>query len=246
MRIILAFLLSLAACAAGPTSTFTPAPQAGPPYALSLHSFKELISSPVEEDIEVSEAPKVTPMVEIKEFDAATAKGLIKKLQELDQKGHKEIIIRINSYGGSIHWGMEMIQAIEALKTPVTCVVDWKAYSMGAYLLESPACDKRLMTKRSTILFHEPLVQETGGNAHELRKTADQLDALADALIASTSERLKMSEEDFRKKISDRNWTMAHTAAKKANAIDGVIDPKDLPPLVEFEKPSFLQMLLGQ
>ncbi len=190
-------------------------------------------------------ASDVDPMVEVKEFDSGTVKGLIKKLGELDQESHKQIYIKINSYGGSIHWGMELIQYVETLKTPITCVVDWKAYSMGAFMLESDACDKRLMTKRSTILFHEPLVPQASGNAHELRDTADHLDALSKSLIAATAERLKMSEAELTKRIDNKNWTLAYQECLKVKAIDGIVKPSELPPLTEFEKPSFLQMLLG-
>lgn len=184
------------------------------------------------------------PLIEIEDFDP-TLTGAMKKLTELDNEEHSQIYVKINSYGGSIHWGMELVQHLESLKTPITCVVDWKAYSMGAFLLESDGCDKRLMTKRSTILFHEPLVPETGGNQHELRNTADHLSALTKALIATSAERLEMSEEDFEKKITNRSWVMSYKEALKVHAVDGIVSVKDLPKATEFERPSLLMMLLG-
>ncbi len=176
---------------------------------------------------------EVPPMVEVVEFREQTIVPLIAKLKELDERGYSNIIVRINSYGGSIHWGMELIQAMEALKATTVCVVDWKAMSMGAYLLESGACDVRLMTKRSVILFHEPLVNGVDGNAHALKDVAEQLQALADGLIATASERMEMKEEEFEAKIHNKSWTMSYKEARAMNVVDGWVSPSQLPPLIE-------------
>lgn len=175
----------------------------------------------------------VSPMVQVTEFDEEYITPLIEKMESLDKKGYPYIVVRINSYGGSIHWGMELIQAMEGLNTKTICIVDWKAMSMGAYLLESGACDVRLMTKRSVILFHEPLVNQAQGNAHELQGIIDQLKALTESLVTTASERLGMSEDDFRAKIDNKAWTMSYREALDSGVVDGIISPLVLPPLVK-------------
>lgn len=243
MRAVFVLLLTLAACA-------KVAPTQPSLIDLQIANLNQSIDQmqkqwAVEEEFVAPPPTSTTPMVEIVEFNASTAKGITKKLAELDAQGHQEIMIKINSYGGSIHWGMEIIQFVEAMKTPVTCVVDWKAYSMGAFLLESGACDKRLMTKRSTLLFHEALAGQTSGNSHELKNTAEHLAALSEALIAATAERMEMTEEELTEKVNAKNWTISYKNAEKYHAVDGIISPADLPPVIEFEKPSLLELLFG-
>ena len=241
-----------ASCAVVPRAALV-SPASAPISELTVEPAVEPVESSDEADVEVAlgepeisveKIEKRDPLIEIEDFDM-TIKGAIKKLTELDDEGHKQIYVKIDSYGGSIHWGMELVQHLEGLKTPITCVVDWKAYSMGAFLLESDGCDKRLMTKRSTILFHEPLVPQTGGNEHELRNTADHLRALGKALVASTAERLKMSEKKFESKIRNKSWVMSYREALRVKAVDGIVKVGDLPKATPFEKPSLLQMLLG-
>lgn len=238
MRFISLLLISLfcASCAH--------AQEAAPASPAAVSAEPEDVEADLGEPVISTEKASNDPLIEIEEFDP-TLTGAMKKLTELDAEGHKQIYVKIDSYGGSIHWGMELVQHLESLKTPITCVVDWKAYSMGAFLLESEACDKRLMTKRSTILFHEPAAPEAGGNEHDLRNTADHLNALGKALMAASAERLKMSETAFEKKIHNRSWVMSYREALKMHAVDGIMNVRDLPPVIPFEKPSLLQMLFG-
>ncbi len=233
MRVLLAIAFLFSACAPAVVANTK---------TTSIDKLRVLASSAV-----VSAPPdNDAVMLEIKEFDAPTFMGLSKKLDELDKKNLDKIYLKLYSYGGSIHWGMEIIQRLEAMETPITCVVDWKAYSMGAFLLESDACDKRLMTKRSTLLFHNPLVDGVGGNAHELKNIASRLEAMGAALMAGTAERLKISEDELMAKVDDKDWTLAYREALKVGAIDDLIKVSDMPKVTEFPKPTFLQMLLGE
>ncbi len=223
----------------------------------SLGYVKTVAAAPVAEDSQpevVAEEPAtfspnpaapMPPMFEVTSFDERYIAPLIATVQAYDRQGVPEIIIRINTNGGSVAGDMELIQALEALHAKRICVVEWHAYSAGAFLLESDACTLRLMTKRSTILLHEPLVGETGGNKHALRDVADQLDALGKALVAQTAERMHMTEAQLTAKIDNKVWTMAYREAFEANAVDGIISPRDLPPLIVVKPLGLLQMLLG-
>jgi ATP-dependent protease ClpP protease subunit len=182
-------------------------------------------------------------MLEVDSFDEATMMGLKAKITELRQAG-TEVWLRLNTNGGSVFAEQDFVQFLE--HEPVTCVVDFRAFSAGAFFLESGACKERLMTKRSTVLFHEALVQEASGNSHALQDTVNELVAITDSIIATTSERLKMSEDDFKAQINNKVWIMSYHEALKANVVDKIVDPKDLPPVTAYEKPSMLQILLGK
>lgn len=181
--------------------------------------------SQISATLQPSTQPAKITMVELSSFEDDNITALINKIHELQKTS--AVYIRINTNGGSVAGMWRLVQALE--HNPVTCIVDVKAYSAGAYFLESDACGERLATKRSTILLHEPLVRGVDGNAHELQDEVEQLQALSDSLVATTASRIKMSEKALSAKIYNKTWTMAYAEALKCNVIDRVVDPKDLP-----------------
>lgn len=181
-------------------------------------------------------------MLELASFDDANITGLETKINEL-RITDTPIIIRINTNGGSIGGMMNLIQFLE--KSPVTCVSDYRSYSAGNFFLESPACKVRQMTKRATLLFHEALTSSAEGNSHALRDTAEILEKLSNGIFAFTSERLGMTEEEFKAKVDNKIWALDYHDALKYHAVDSIVDPKDLPPVTPFEKPKTLFDLLN-
>ena len=187
---------------------------------------------------------KSTPVLELKTFDKASVDGFLAKFKELDGKT-EEIWVRIDSLGGSVFGGQELIRGMEIAKSNVVCVVDWKAYSMAFYVLQSRGCDFRLMTKRSSLMAHEPST-ESGGNAGSLRDDADLLDALNEGFLVTAAERMNMTVAALRAKTERRTWWLDYKGAEKYHAIDGWVDPSDIPaPEPVAAKKSFLELLLG-
>jgi ATP-dependent protease ClpP protease subunit len=111
----------------------------------------------------------------------------------------------------------------------VTCVVDGTAYSMAAVILESPLCDKRLATRRSTILFHNGSVQASG-TAQEIHATEVFLEALNEAMVLVVSERLGCTPAEYAERIALKDWIMSVHGAMDANVIDGVVNAADIAP----------------
>lgn len=193
---------------------------------------------------EAPTGPNGPVMLELDAFDDSTITGLETKINQLHQSD-TEIYLRVNSNGGSVFGMMNLIQFLE--KQPVICINDFRAYSAAAYFIESPACKERWATKRSTMLWHEALTPDASGNAHSLRDTANELEALTDSIISVTSERMKMTEEDFKAKINNCVWIVSWKDMLKYHAIDKIIDPATLPVLTTFEKPqSLIDLLLGK
>lgn len=192
--------------------------------------------------VDVKSRVEKTAMVEIVEFDSDTVAAFLETASRL-AKSVDRLYVRINTYGGSIGGGMDVIQSLEQLPVKITCVVDWRAMSMGFILLESEACDERLMTQRAVLMSHAPLIRG-GGQAHELREMADSLDALSEGIDLVVAERLGMSFEAYRAKINAREWWMGPVEAYKYKAIDGLVKPKDLPPLTSYSVSSSMMLLL--
>lgn len=180
-------------------------------------------------------------LLNLEDFSEETVTGLITKLGQVDEVG-AVVMLRLDTYGGSVHEGQRLMRALESMKyARVQCVADTKAMSMGMYLLQSPGCDERLMTRRAMLMMHEPLIPNTGGNEHALREDADYLRALTSGLVATAAKRMKKSEAFIRGKISNRNWYLDADEALKMNAVDRFVEPEDLPAAtaLEIKKPSF-------
>lgn len=192
-------------------------------------------SQPANEAFEVavySEVARGTPMITLTTFEEADVKGILAALRDMDGKT-AQIWLRITTSGGSVSNGLQLIQTLEALKSTVVCVVDFKAYSMGFDLLQSPGCDLRLATPRSTLMWHAPrmdsLKDHTGP---ELRDVADYLDASNNAFIYMTALRIGVNPEVLAKRIHRRDWWMSWQEAARWKFIDGIILPRDLPTLL--------------
>ncbi len=150
--------------------------------------------------------------------------------------GEKEITLRIDSFGGSIFLGNRWIKNLEDIKKRngirVVCIVDGAAYSMGAVILESPLCDLRLATNRSTILFHNGS-SGARGTAEDLKQAVNFLEALNLSMALSVSSRLLITIEEYKSRIAHADWVMAVPEAVQSNVIDGVANPDDIAPPFE-------------
>lgn len=136
--------------------------------------------------------------------------------------GADEILLEINTPGGSVSDGFELSKAIEESKAPVTCVVDMDAESMGFYILQS--CDYRMMTKRSKLMAHEPAL---GGMFHgqpsQWQAIANMMKAEAEAMAEHCIHRTKISLKEYHEKTDgSQMWFFNHTEALKRGVIDCV------------------------
>lgn len=188
--------------------------------------------------------PKVV-MIEIADVDRAAVDAVKTKLKELESDNSVDAVwLRINSHGGEVDAGLELIQAFDHYKKPLTCVVDVKAWSMGMSILEG--CPRRLMTRRSTLMMHEVLVQSAGGNEHDLVNTASAVRAMTESLVQLAAGRMKIGPNEIRAHIDGRQWWLDVDEALDVGAIDGIVSPADIPALTELPKaPSLLELLGG-
>ncbi len=138
-------------------------------------------------------------------------------------KAGQIVMLDINTPGGSLSTGFELEKALESTPAQVFCVVDGDAYSMGFYLLQS--CQYRVMTKRSSLMAHEPLEVTQGPTPLTIRTLEDiqaDLHTSARALAEQAISRMKMTYEEFFAKVHAKNWFMAWPEAQARGAVDCV------------------------
>ncbi len=154
--------------------------------------------------------------------DGGISDGLMQKAQkavlDFNEQSHEPIWLVINSGGGSVEAGLVLIDTMRSLESPIYCLVESKAYSMGAIILAF--CDKRYALDHATIMLHEA----SYGTAGEDPTNRSRLDFLArylDGLHVEIAARLKMAPDKYRARIRDAWWLLA-SEAEKAGVIDAV------------------------
>jgi ATP-dependent Clp protease protease subunit len=158
------------------------------------------------------------------EVSEKSSKRIIAWIEASNKAGADELLLEINTPGGSVSDGFEVMRAIEESNAPVTCVVDGDADSMGFAILQS--CEKRVMTRRSKLMAHEPAI---GGSIHGQPNTfiaiAEMMKADRDALAIHCAHRLKVTLAEYHRRTDGGlMWWMLSEEAKKVGAVDSVSD----------------------
>ena len=153
-----------------------------------------------------------------------SAKSVVTKLLSLDVEDSKEeIVLFINSPGGSIHEGMAIYDAIQAIGAPVSTVCMGMAASMGAMLLACGTPGRRFAWPHARIMIHQPLIMGTiTGSATDLdiraRETIRYREELNRLLSEHTGQDVEKIAHD-----TDHDYFMSAEEAKEYGLIDDVI-----------------------
>lgn len=135
----------------------------------------------------------------------------------------KDIMLYINSPGGSISAGMAIYDTMQYIKCDVQTICMGMAASMGAFLLAGGTKGKRFALPNSEILIHQPLMHGLGGQATEIEIAAKQIiktkKKMNEMLATFTGK-----DYDALVKATDRDNWMTAEEAKQFGLIDKVID----------------------
>ncbi|MFH1811826.1 MAG: ATP-dependent Clp endopeptidase proteolytic subunit ClpP [Pseudomonadota bacterium] len=133
----------------------------------------------------------------------------------------KDIMIYVNSPGGSISAGMAIYDTMQYIRSPVSTICVGLAASMGAVLLAAGEKGKRFALPNSRIMVHQPLGGFSGQasdieiHAREIMKLKKTLN---DILVHHTGQALERIEKD-----TDRDFYMSAADAKTYGLVDDVI-----------------------
>lgn len=144
-------------------------------------------------------------------------------LESLDPEA--DILLYINSPGGSISDGMAIFDAMEYIRCDVATICMGLAASMGAFLLACGAPGKRIALPHSEIMIHQPLAQFPYRQATDLEIHTRHLVRLKETLNRILSER---TGQDFKriKQDVERDYFMTAEEAKEYGIVDEVISKR--------------------
>ncbi|TCO69843.1 ATP-dependent Clp endopeptidase proteolytic subunit ClpP [Marinisporobacter balticus] len=133
----------------------------------------------------------------------------------------KDIMIYINSPGGSVTAGMAIYDTMQHIKPDVSTICIGMAASMGAFLLAAGAKGKRYALPNAEIMIHQPL-GGTRGQAEDIRIHAERILKTRSTLNKILSERTGQPLERI-EKDTDRDNFMEADDAVAYGLIDKVI-----------------------
>lgn len=140
-------------------------------------------------------------------------------LQAEDDK--KDIIIYINSPGGSITDGLGIYDTMQQVRPDVSTLCIGIAASMGAFLLAGGKKGKRFCLPNSEIMIHQPL-GGAKGQASDINISAKRIlsmrNRLNNLLAYHTGRTIKEIERD-----TDRDYFLNANSAKEYGLIDRIL-----------------------
>lgn len=129
--------------------------------------------------------------------DSVTAAQFVKDIAGLSAQA---ITVRLNSYGGSVTDGIAIHNAIKRHPAAVTVCIDGLAASIASLI--AMAGDVVEMAENAMLMVHAPWTS-AGGNAADLRATADMLDSWANAMSTSYASKSGQSAPDMLAILTD-------------------------------------------
>ena len=155
-------------------------------------------------------------------IDDMVANLIVAQLLLLDSENpDKDIMLYINSPGGSVTAGFAIYDTMQHIRADVSTICLGQAASMGAFLLSSGTKGKRLALPHSRVLIHQPL-GGAQGQATDIEIQANEIlrikKSLTSILAANTGQALKKIEKD-----TDRDYIMTPEEALEYGMIDKII-----------------------
>ena len=157
------------------------------------------------------------------EVNDQTASLVVAQLLYLEgQDPDKDIMLYINSPGGSVTAGLAIYDTMNYIKCDVSTTCIGMAASMGAFLLSSGAKGKRFALPNSEIMIHQPS-GGSQGQATDIKIQADHIlrtkKRLNEILAKNTGQPLEVIEQD-----TERDNFMTAQEALEYGLIDKVIE----------------------
>ena len=165
--------------------------------------------------------------------DDMVANLIVAQLLLLDSENpEKDIMLYINSPGGSVTAGLAIYDTMQHIRADVATICLGQAASMGAFLLSSGAKGKRMCLPHSRVLIHQPL-GGAQGQATDIQIQAEEIirikKTLNEILATNTGQSLKKIEKD-----TDRDYIMTPEQALEYGMIDKIVTKLDKQPKTDY------------
>ena len=157
-------------------------------------------------------------------IDDAVANLVIAQMLFLESEDpEKDILLYINSPGGSITAGLAIYDTMQFIRPAVQTYCIGQAASMAAVLLAGGAKGKRFSLPNSRILIHQPSMGGLSGQASDIDIAAREIlrmrEMTTSILAKHTGQTIEKVERDV-----DRDYIMIAQQAKDYGIVDQIIE----------------------
>lgn len=144
--------------------------------------------------------------------------------EQLARAAGAPVTLYVNCDGGKVTEGMAIYNTLRAYKGRKVCIITGLAASMGSVV--PMACDEIRMAKGAFLMIHNPLVDRAGGNASDLRKTADDLERMQGELLDIYEARTGIDRATLQKYLDAETYFTAEEAlaAGMIDKIEGELE----------------------
>lgn len=164
-----------------------------------------------------SETADIYIYSEVGGFDV-NAKSFINELKALKDKN---IDVHINSLGGSVFDGLAIYNALKTHTKKVTTKVEGIAASIASVI--AMAGDQIEMAENSLFMIHNPFAM-SGGDAKELRKTADILDKIRNEIAGIYASKSNHNAQHYIDLMDVETWFNSDETLE-LGLINGITQP---------------------
>lgn len=133
-------------------------------------------------------------------------------------KADEDIELEINSYGGDVFAGIDIMNTLRAHGGKVTLTITGIAASAASII--AMGADKIRMFSNTQLMVHNAWTI-VAGNAKELRKKADDLDSIGESVLASYTHRVDAKTVE---KLLDEETYLSADKAKELGFVDEIVD----------------------
>ena len=159
-------------------------------------------------------------------IDDALANLVIAQMLFLEAEDpDRDILLYLNSPGGSISAGFAIYDTMQFIKPDVQTYCIGQAASMAAVLLGAGTNGKRFSLPNSRIIIHQPLMTGLGGQATDIdihaREILRMRTRLSEILSQHTGQPLQRIQED-----TERDYIMNADQSREYGIIDEVIQKR--------------------
>ncbi|MFS0822167.1 head maturation protease, ClpP-related [Bacillus sp. 1P02SD] len=133
-------------------------------------------------------------------------------------KEDEDIELEINSYGGDVFMGIDIMNTLRGHKGNVTITITGIAASAASIICMG--ADKIKAYSNTQLMLHNAWTYAVG-NAKKLRKVADDLDSIGESVLASYTHRI---DADEAKKLLDEESYLSASKALEKGLIDEIVD----------------------
>jgi ATP-dependent Clp protease protease subunit len=156
-------------------------------------------------------------------IDDAIANLVIAQMLFLEAEDpERDILLYLNSPGGSITAGLAIYDTMQFIKPDVHTYCIGQAASMAAVLLAAGAKGKRYSLPNARILIHQPMMSGLAGQASDIDIHAKEIlrmrQMLNEILARHTGQAVTRIQED-----TDRDYILGPAQAKDYGIIDDVL-----------------------